>query len=57
MTRSGFPYIVMPFHARGSLDTRLRRQGPCEVDEVLDLGIKIAGAWRPPIGPAFCIEI
>ncbi|KAF0969808.1 MULTISPECIES: serine/threonine-protein kinase [Gordonia] len=44
VTRSGFPYIVMPFHARGSLDTRLRRRGPCEVDEVLDLGIKIAGA-------------
>ncbi|NKY61500.1 protein kinase [Gordonia rubripertincta] len=44
VTRSGFPFIVMPFHVRGSLDTRLRRRGRCDVADVLDLGIKMAGA-------------
>lgn len=44
VTRSGHPFIVMPFHARGSLDARIRRHGPCSVAEVLDLGIKMAGA-------------
>ncbi|MDH3061141.1 serine/threonine-protein kinase, partial [Gordonia alkanivorans] len=44
VTRSGFPFIVMPFHVRGSLDTRLRRQGRCDVADVIDLGIKMAGA-------------
>ncbi|MEO9328978.1 protein kinase domain-containing protein [Gordonia aurantiaca] len=44
VTRSGHPYIVMPFHARGSLDTHIRRNGRLAVAEVLDVGVKMAGA-------------
>lgn len=44
VTRSGHPFIVMPFHARGSLNARIRRQGPCSTAESLDVGIKMAGA-------------
>ncbi|MEU0505986.1 protein kinase [Nocardia sp. NPDC005998] len=43
-TSSGHPYLVMPYHARGSLDARLRRDGPLSLAEVLHLGVKIAGA-------------
>ncbi|MFJ9363430.1 protein kinase [Nocardia sp. NPDC101769] len=43
-TASGHPYLVMPYHARGSLDARLRRDGPLSLAEVLHLGVKIAGA-------------
>ncbi|MGW5112811.1 protein kinase domain-containing protein [Nocardia sp. NPDC004123] len=41
---SGRPYLVMQCHARGSLEDRIRRDGPLPVDEVLRLGIKVAGA-------------
>ncbi|WP_210755084.1 serine/threonine-protein kinase [Gordonia paraffinivorans] len=44
VTRTGHPYIVMPFHARGSLDGHIRRSGRLDVAEVLDVGIKMAGA-------------
>ncbi|WP_431952248.1 protein kinase domain-containing protein [Nocardia lijiangensis] len=43
-TGSGRPYLVMPYHARGSLDARIRRDGPLPLPEVLRLGVKIAGA-------------
>ncbi|MFE3257178.1 protein kinase [Nocardia sp. NPDC059091] len=43
-TAGGHPYLVMPYHARGSLDARLRRDGPLSLAEVLHLGVKIAGA-------------
>ncbi|MGW4119822.1 serine/threonine-protein kinase, partial [Nocardia sp. NPDC004711] len=43
-TASGHPYLVMPYHARGSLDARLRRDGPLSLAQVLHLGVKIAGA-------------
>ncbi|MFI7669996.1 protein kinase [Nocardia sp. NPDC049526] len=43
-TGSGHPYLVMPYYARGSLDARLRRDGPLSLAEVLHLGVKIAGA-------------
>ncbi|MGW4774911.1 protein kinase domain-containing protein [Nocardia sp. NPDC004278] len=43
-TSSGHPYLVMPYHARGSLDARVRRDGPLSLAEVLHLGVKIAGA-------------
>ncbi|WP_063047437.1 protein kinase domain-containing protein [Nocardia pseudovaccinii] len=43
-TGSGRRYLVMPYHARGSLDTRIRRDGPLSLGEALHLGVKIAGA-------------
>ncbi|MBV6757900.1 protein kinase domain-containing protein [Rhodococcus opacus] len=44
VTGSGEPFLVMPYHPQGSLDTRIRRHGPLSVDEVLHLGVKLAGA-------------
>lgn len=44
ITASGRPYIVMPFHTRGSLDTRLRSTGPVPWDELLSIGERVAGA-------------
>ncbi|MFD6456159.1 serine/threonine-protein kinase, partial [Nocardia sp. NPDC060220] len=44
MTVSGLPYIVMPYHARGSLDTHIRHIGPLPLAETLRLGVKLAGA-------------
>ncbi|NDV08803.1 protein kinase [Rhodococcus sp. IEGM 248] len=44
VTDSGEPYIVMPYHPQGSLDERIRRHGPLPVDEVLRIGVKLAGA-------------
>ncbi|MFE3757971.1 protein kinase [Nocardia tengchongensis] len=43
-TNSGRPYLVMPYYPQGSLDTRIRRHGPLTVQEVLRLGVKMAGA-------------
>ncbi|MBC2637805.1 MULTISPECIES: protein kinase domain-containing protein [unclassified Rhodococcus (in: high G+C Gram-positive bacteria)] len=43
-TDSGRPFLVMPYYARGCLDTQIRRRGPLPLDEVLRLGVKIAGA-------------
>ncbi|WP_433193093.1 protein kinase domain-containing protein [Nocardia sp. CA-107356] len=43
-TRGGFPYIVMQYQPRGSLEVRIRRDGPLEWAETLSLGVKIAGA-------------
>ena len=43
-TARGLPYLVMPYYARGSLDARIRREGPLPLPEVLHLGVKIAGA-------------
>ena len=44
VTHTGRPYIVMPFHSRDSLDALIERRGPRDTGEVLDLGIKLAGA-------------
>ncbi|QYB00579.1 protein kinase (plasmid) [Rhodococcus sp. USK10] len=44
VTENGRPFIVMPYHAEGSLDERIRRQGPLPLDEALRLGVKMAGA-------------
>ncbi|MDR0344902.1 MAG: serine/threonine protein kinase, partial [Nocardiopsaceae bacterium] len=44
VTRSGLPYLVMPFFEQGSLADRLAREGPLPVGEVLQAGVKIAGA-------------
>ncbi|NRI70047.1 tetratricopeptide repeat protein [Rhodococcus sp. MS16] len=43
-TDSGRPYIVMPYHPHGSLEERIRREGPLDLDEALRIGVKIAGA-------------
>ncbi|MEU6585600.1 protein kinase [Nocardia sp. NPDC046763] len=44
VTVSGRPYLVMPFFSRGSLQARLQASGPLPWQEVLSIGIKIAGA-------------
>ena len=43
-TASGRPFLVMPYHAHGSLDARIHRNGPLPLPRVLRLGVKIAGA-------------
>lgn len=43
-TPGGLPYIVMPFHPHDSLDARIRKQGPLAWQDVVRLGIKMAGA-------------
>jgi non-specific serine/threonine protein kinase len=43
-TESGYPYIVMQYHAQDSLDAHVRHDGPLNVAEVLRLGVKMAGA-------------
>ncbi|MDA6840113.1 protein kinase, partial [Escherichia coli] len=44
VTRRGRPFLVMPYHSHGSLDARIRRDGPPGWEQALRLGIKIAGA-------------
>ncbi|WP_433522453.1 protein kinase domain-containing protein [Nocardia pseudovaccinii] len=44
VTPTGRPFIVMPFHPRGSLDARIRADGPLPWQEVLAVGVKLAGA-------------
>ncbi|WP_433192738.1 protein kinase domain-containing protein [Nocardia sp. CA-107356] len=43
-TRGGRPYLVMPYHARGSLENRIHDAGPLPLAEALRIGIKLAGA-------------
>ncbi|MFE5474088.1 protein kinase [Nocardia sp. NPDC056541] len=43
-TGTGHPYLVMPYHSRGSLHARIRCDGPLPLPDVLHLGVKIAGA-------------
>ncbi|MTE13095.1 protein kinase [Nocardia sp. CT2-14] len=43
-TASGRPFLVMPYYPSGSLDTRIREQGPLPLETVLWIGVKIAGA-------------
>ena len=40
----GRPYLIMPLFADGTISARVRSQGPLPVEEVLALGVKIAGA-------------
>ncbi|RYE42449.1 MAG: protein kinase [Hyphomicrobiales bacterium] len=44
VTDSGRPYIVMQYCEAGSLDARIRRHGPLPLSDVLQLGVKLAGA-------------
>jgi serine/threonine-protein kinase PknK len=43
-TPSGYPYLVMQYHRRGSLEARIRRDGLLPLEEALRLGVKMAGA-------------
>ncbi|KXX59639.1 protein kinase domain-containing protein [Rhodococcus sp. LB1] len=43
-TDSELPYIVMPYHPQESLDVRIRGHGPLPLEDVLRLGVKMAGA-------------
>jgi hypothetical protein len=43
-TASGYPYLVMQFHRRGSLEARIKRLGRLTLDEVLRIGVKMSGA-------------
>ncbi|MGQ4618874.1 protein kinase domain-containing protein [Nocardia sp. R7R-8] len=44
ITATGKPYLVMPFYACGSLRSRVCDNGPMPWQEVLSVGVKIAGA-------------
>lgn len=44
VTASGHPYLVMPYHASGSLDARMRDDGPLDWSEVVSIGVRLAGA-------------
>ena len=41
---SGYAYLVMQYHRRGSLEARIRRHGLLPLEEALRLGVKMAGA-------------
>ncbi|MEV4239136.1 protein kinase [Nocardia sp. NPDC049737] len=43
-TESGRRYLVMPYYPLDSLDARIRRHGPLPVEQVLSIGVKVAGA-------------
>lgn len=43
-TESGYAYLVMEYHQRGSLDARIHNHGPLPTEDVLRLGVKMAGA-------------
>ncbi len=43
-TPSGYLYLVMPYYQRGSLHERIRRCGVLPEDEMLRMGVKLAGA-------------
>lgn len=40
----GRPFIVMPYHAKDSLEVLIRRHGPLHWSETLCIGVKLAGA-------------
>src|SRR6201993_4913834 len=43
-TSTGRPFIVMPYHAKNSLEALIRQHGPLEWHETLRIGVKLAGA-------------
>jgi non-specific serine/threonine protein kinase len=43
-TSNGQPFLVMPYHAQGCLTDRIRESGVLPLEEVLRVGVKIAGA-------------
>ncbi|MEU2007084.1 protein kinase [Rhodococcus sp. NPDC019627] len=50
VTGNDRPFIVMPFYTHDSLDARIRRRGPLTLEEVLRVGVKIAGALEAAHG-------
>ena len=44
VTESNRPYIVMPYHAAGSLAQRIHRVGPIAWPDALRIGVKMCGA-------------
>src|SRR6201997_4242615 len=47
-TSRGRPFIVMPYHAKDSLEALIRRHGPLNWHETLHIGVKLAGALEAP---------
>jgi serine/threonine-protein kinase PknK len=45
-TAQGRPFIVMPYHAKDSLESVIRRHGPLDWHEALSIGVKVAGALQ-----------
>ncbi|MEC3954398.1 protein kinase [Nocardia sp. CDC153] len=43
-TDTGRPFIVMPYHAHGSLDGRIQERGPVGWQDLLCFGVKLSGA-------------
>ncbi|WP_280384363.1 serine/threonine-protein kinase [Nocardia wallacei] len=43
-TATGRPFIVMPYHAHGSLEGRIQDYGPLSWQDAVHVGVKIAGA-------------
>ncbi|MGZ4585028.1 MAG: protein kinase domain-containing protein [Mycobacterium sp.] len=43
-TATGQPFIVMPYHAKNSLEALIHRHGPLDWPETLRVGVKLAGA-------------
>ena len=44
VTATGHPYLVMPYHSRGSLDARIRGDGPLDWRAAVSIGVRLAGA-------------
>src|SRR5260370_6014440 len=49
-TTTGRPFIVMPYHAKNSLEVLIRRHGPLDWAETLHVGVKLAGALQAAHG-------
>src|SRR5271155_78197 len=43
-TTRGRPFIVLPYHAKNSLEALIRQHGPLDWCETLRIGVKLAGA-------------
>ncbi|HZE16568.1 MAG TPA: protein kinase, partial [Mycobacterium sp.] len=43
-TATGRPFIVMPYHAKDSVEALIRRHGPLDWYEAVSIGVKLAGA-------------
>ena len=43
-TASSYPYLVMQYHRQGSLQAKIKRLGLLPIEDVLRVGVKIAGA-------------
>jgi ATP/maltotriose-dependent transcriptional regulator MalT len=46
ITATGRPFIVMPYHAKDSLETLIRQHGPLNWCETTSIGVKLAGALQ-----------